>query len=213
MSAIVKLRDYYIASVLAGTSAVLVIPIALSARILHPDYLGAISIPFIIGIILIANCGLLLASKLSPYVPHIQRFVRFATVGVFNTVCDTSIIMTLAYLMGIYKGWPIILFNTVSFSITMIASYFINRSWSFESPIPPSRREFVSFTAVLLSSLVVNTIFVYGFTTFISPSPMVEPTQWLTLAKLGGVCLSFLWNFFWLHLYVFQHRANIIFDR
>lgn len=63
----------------------------------------------------------------------LKQFFKFLITGANNTGLDFLILNLLMFSFNTYKGWPIILFNIISFSLAVTNSYLINRFWTFRS--------------------------------------------------------------------------------
>lgn len=61
-----------------------------------------------------------------------KQFIKFLIVGANNTALDFLILNILMKIFNIYKGWPLIFFNSLSFSIAVTNSYLVNRFWTFK---------------------------------------------------------------------------------
>lgn len=82
-----------------------------------------------------------------------KQFSRFLLVGLINTGLGFSVIFTCMYVVGLTAE----LSNAVGYLVGLIASYFLNRHFTFRSP---SRRstEFIRFVTVFLTAYTVNLI-------------------------------------------------------
>lgn len=203
-----RTADHLVVSVLAGISAVLLVPIIESAAKL-PFRPSAFHVMLgVVALVVLENIGLSVARLLARRWSFFGRVGRFAATGVFNTALDTSLLATLAKLAGVYDGVVLAFFNIVSYSITLTISYFINRSWSFGTEKDPHIGEFTAFAAVGVGNLILGTAFVYILTTLVGPPHGFSPSQWVTIVKIMSVAISFLWNFSWLHLVIFKRRPT-----
>ncbi|MBC7836222.1 GtrA family protein [Acetobacteraceae bacterium] len=196
--------DHTVISVLAAASALLVLPILRHAGVL-PFPLTFFTATLAVGaLVALENAGLFVAEIIARRLAFIRKLARFGATGIFNTSLDAGILNALAYFFAIYSGPVIVAFNLVSFSITAVTSYFINRSWSFESAVKPGTKEFSLFIGVVLSSLLINSVLMYLLTTLIAPPAGISPALWINIAKLLTAVVSLLWNFSGLHFIVFR---------
>lgn len=204
--------DHVVISALATASAICVLPIAYLSFELPVTVSTAVGT--ILGALVCANLGLFIAELLARRWSFFLKLARFGATGVFNTLLDTSILTSLAYITGAYAGLMLALCNAVSFSAAVFASYYINRSWSFRVEHASNLREFGGFVSVGLSSMLVNTAIVYAVTTHAAPYS-VTPAVWLLIAKAAGVLVSFAWSFGWLNFYIFRtkHLPSLYADR
>jgi putative flippase GtrA len=197
-------RDYVITSVLAGFSALLIVPILLHTNVLPFKLSSLLIFGFILGIILLEDVALFVCGVAAHYFPFMRKLARFSSAGVFNTILDTSILNGLIYIFKVYAGPSIVAFNLVSFCITLVISYFINRTWSFETAVKPHTKEFSLFIMVVLGSLAINSALIFYLTTIMTPPQGISPVSWVIFAKLLTAIVSMLWNFIGFHFIVFR---------
>lgn len=62
-----------------------------------------------------------------------NQFFKFLIVGFNNTSIDFLILNLLMYSFNTYRGWSILIFNIISFTIAVSNSYLINRFWTFKT--------------------------------------------------------------------------------
>lgn len=94
---------------------------------------------------------------------NIVQFVKFAVIGVMNTLVDF-----LAYTL-ITALTPVgdIVANIISYSLGVLNSYFFNTLWTFRAERKRNAKEFVSFILVNIVSLGVSTLVIYICGTYI----------------------------------------------
>jgi putative flippase GtrA len=205
-----RARDYVMTFVLASISGAVLLPLLSQAEAL-PFRLTLLSaLVFMAGLIALEIVGLCIAGVLARRLPFMQKFARFCATGVFNTVLDTGILTSLAYATDVYAGWLLAGFNIISFSATMVLSYVINRTWSFDAGGAATMREFLVFTVVGTTSMLINTALVFVLTTLLQTPAALTSGQWVLVAKVIGVCVSLIWNFAWFHLFVFKAKPSLV---
>lgn len=144
--------------------------------------------------------GLFVAGFLGKKLAVLWQFAKFGLVGVLNTTIDFGILNILLYLTRITSG-PLILFlNAVAFSTASINSYWWNRSWVFHGS---KKNDFISFMAVTLIGLAINSAIVFVLTTFVHPVLGASGTQWANMAKVFATGVSLIWNFVGYRVIVF----------
>ena len=143
------------------------------------------------------------------------QIARFGVVGIINTGLDFAILNILIYTTGIYSGAWLSVFNTISFGIAVINSYFLNKYWAFGTGGSVRTTEVSRFLTVSLIGLTINTLIVYVLGTFFILSfrlsdgaPFIELAAglWDNLAKLAATAISLVWNFIGYKLFVFKNR-------
>jgi putative flippase GtrA len=149
----------------------------------------------------VALIGLFIALKIGKKLNVLWQFTKFAEVGVLNTAIDFGILNILLRLAGVTSG-PLILFlNAISFSTATINSYYWNRSWVFKGA---KTHDFITFFAVTLIGLSINSAIVFILTTFVDPIFVTNKAHWANVAKALATGVSLFWNFVGYRLIVFK---------
>lgn len=120
------------------------------------------------------------------------RVVRFAAVGLLGTALDFSLFLVMQSLLQ----WPAGLANILSYSAGIINNYLLHRAWTFSDRAPQAAgRQFLRFTVVSLSALLLNTLIVLLLAPLLRPyftgSGLAE-----ALAKACATAAGLGWNFF-----------------
>jgi putative flippase GtrA len=103
-------------------------------------------------------------------------------VGAFNSALDFAIFSSLVYGMGL-SPLPS---NVTSYSAGVVASFFLNRRWTFATASDGRiSRQFASFLVVNVVGVALSTIIVW------IASQMVTPL----VAKFGATIVTFIWNY------------------
>lgn len=149
---------------------------------------------------------------------NIIQFVKFAIIGVMNTLVDFFAYTLITALTPLGD----IIANIISYSIGVLNSYFFNTLWTFRAERKRSPREFVSFVVVNLISLGVSTLTIYIFSNYVfAGSALVEsiaggalsglissPELAVSiLSKVIAIPITLLVNFICTKLFVFK-RSN-----
>lgn len=133
------------------------------------------------------------------------QFIKFGLIGGFNTLVDFGILNALMYITKTYKGNGLILLNIVSFSVAVINSYFLNKYWAFKDKSSVDReKQFVSFLAVSIIGVVINTLIVRVVSTNIDPMFGLNQQIWTNIGKLLATGVSLIWNFVGYKFFVFK---------
>jgi putative flippase GtrA len=80
-----------------------------------------------------------------------KQLLRFAAVGVVNTGLGYAVIFACMYLAGLGA----VTSNVIGYAVGLIASYLLNRSFTFRSVAPP-QREIIRFVAIFLLAYLAN---------------------------------------------------------
>ena len=137
--------------------------------------------------------------------PIIKQLIKFVVVGVINTGIDFVILNIEMALTNISSGPGMFVQNAISFSLATINSYYLNKRWTFEDK--DTQKEGVKFSQFLIVSLIgvsINSLVVYGITTFIPPVAGLNPKLWANIAKLIATGVSIIWNFLGYKFIVFK---------
>ncbi len=197
-------RDYQIISIIAGISGLLLIP---TLQNLHPAF-WSLSLPNA-GLVLLAsfaafNLGLFAATLIAKVMPGIFRFAKYAATGVMNLLVDFGVLNFLGVIFRVATGWPILVFNVLSFFVAMSSSYFWNNTWAFGSKgTPVSFPAYFKFLSVSVIGVVANTAILYAMTAF-GPPGHFTPESWENLAKLVSIPVSVLINYIGYTFFVFK---------
>lgn len=135
----------------------------------------------------------------------VKQFSKFVVVGIINTAIDFFVLNLEMIITGITSGPFILLFNSVSFSVATVNSYFMNKHWTFQDRKKSHEAvKFSQFLAVSIIGISINGGTVYFITTFITPFFGIDPLLWANIAKLAATGLSLIWNFVGYKLWVFK---------
>lgn len=133
-----------------------------------------------------------------------QSIVRFALVGVANTVIDIGIYTTLRKLhVNFFFA------NLCSTTIALTFSFILNRHYTFQAHGKALKRQIARFFPVTLFGLWALQPIVIDLLTALDKSihySNVFPgtsSLAILLPKLGATVISLIWNFVWYRKYVF----------
>lgn len=123
--------------------------------------------------------------------------IRFGIVGIINTVTDIGILNFLVVISGL----PLVVSNTISTTIAMVFSFFLNKNAVFHNQTQ-SKRQILLFIAVTVVGLwVVQTAVVLGVYSLLASLP---DELRLNIAKAIGIIFSLTWNYVWYSRVVFK---------
>ena len=116
--------------------------------------------------------------------------IRYMLVGGFNTALDFCILFLLVH-FGVNK----IVANYFSTGISMIVSFFANRTFTFKNTSKNRHRQFVQFMVVTASGMwVVQPVFIWLVIHGLSFHIANESLQ-LFIAKVIATGASLIWNY------------------
>jgi putative flippase GtrA len=147
---------------------------------------------------------------------EVERFIKFAFVGVIGTVIDLGISnILMRFVFHVTKenaGTPVLIASTIGFTIAVVNNFIWNRYWTYpDSRSHPISLQLGQFFLVNLGGLIIRVIIIsvlsLPFTFLISQLPQAMLNS-LSISKdlqalLGGdmallasVAVVMLWNFF-----------------
>lgn len=120
---------------------------------------------------------------------HAQK-IRFVIVGGLNTVLDFALLFLFVNL-GINK----FIANYLSTGISMVFSFFVNKSFTFKHKEGNAKKQFVLFLVITIAGLwVIQPIVIWIVTGMISP--FLDNSQViLFIAKVIATGASLVWNY------------------
>jgi putative flippase GtrA len=141
-----------------------------------------------------------------PFIKLAKQAAKFVIVGGINTGIDFLVLNILIYLTGITAGAELFVLNSISFSIAVINSYFMNKYWTFQDKTQTKQEpiKFSRFLAISVVGVVINGLVLTGITTSISPLFGLSAVLWANFAKLAATGVSLIWNFIGYKFFVFK---------
>ncbi len=130
---------------------------------------------------------------------EIQRFGKFATVGLLGSITHFTILNVLVQ----FAGTPELLANAVGFITAVVQNFFFNRRWTYpESQSRDARRQLAQFFLVSTIGFFINMIVFYTALSFLEPfAYTVVPNQHTAhfiaynSAYVIAVGVTLFWNF------------------
>ena len=132
------------------------------------------------------------------------QFSKFVIVGVINTGIDFSILNLLIFLTGQSSGIHYSMFKTISFSVAVTNSYFMNKYWTFSSHETAKAGEFTKFILVNLVGLGINVGAASYIVNIIGVPDGLSPVLWANIGAISAVVVTLFWNFFGMKTFVFK---------
>jgi putative flippase GtrA len=143
-----------------------------------------------------------------------RRLVRFLCVGSFNTLLDFTVLNLLVML----AGFPELVANSLSVSVGITVSYFLNHRLVFRHPQKYALKSYLRFFLVtgLGAIIIQNTVlFFAGKTGFAHSASSVhflvtisEKTLVLNAGKALAVVIGLVWNFLLYKYVVFNDGTS-----
>ena len=122
----------------------------------------------------------------------ILQGVKFALVGVTNTLVDIAIFTVLAQFLGVWVYFA----HFVSYSCGTLNSYIFNRTWTFRTSEKFFSPQLLRFIGVNIIILVITTVIIW-----LAQDVLLMPTM---VAKLASVVIGLGVNFLLNKILVFK---------
>ena len=133
---------------------------------------------------------------------HAEK-IRFALVGGANTALDFGILFIL-----VAFGLDKIPANYISTSISLVFSFFVNKSFTFKSKTGNAKKQFVLFIVITLIGLwILQPLVIAGLSQAMQPLGLNE-TIVLLVTKFVATLVSLTWNYILYTRLVFKKEAQ-----
>jgi putative flippase GtrA len=145
-----------------------------------------------------------------------RKIIRFIVIGSFNTLLDTSLLLTIVKI----TDWSALIANCFSVSVAITVSYFLNHRIVFRSLERYSLKKYVRFFLVTgLGVILIQDLIIYIVTdrvwrisktkTFMFLGHnMHSQTAELLGTKLSAVVIGMVWNFLLYKYVVFRGHES-----
>ncbi len=150
--------------------------------------------------------GICLSSLAREKWPMLFQMAKSFLVGILNTFIDLGVLNLLMCLFSIAAGWGYVIFKGISFSVSIINSYFWNKFWTFEGSGESKSKasEFGKFYLVAIGGLLIHLVVAPFVVNIIGPQFGLNPKFWANIGAIAAAFVGFFWNFFGFKLLVFK---------
>lgn len=131
--------------------------------------------------------------------PVIKQLMKFSIVGALNTGIDFIIYLLLTRLSHFWQThylWA----AGISFSVAVINSYILNKTWTFRDKSKEIHLQFPKFFLISLVALALNELILYFLVGHLKIYDL--------LAKIIAVILVTFWNFTMNKIWTFKNNGN-----
>lgn len=133
---------------------------------------------------------------------HAQK-IRFLAVGVSLTVLDFLILFILTF-----AGMDKFIANYISTGISMVVSFFVNKSFTFKNTSKTAKRQFVLFLLVTITGLwALQPLVIWIVTSGLAPHLASNELN-LFIAKVIATGASLVWNYLLYSRLVFKNKEE-----
>ncbi len=137
------------------------------------------------------------------------KFVRYALVGVLNTILSFGIFNFLLWVSGVTRGIEVTFFSAVTFAIVVTHSFIWNKFLVFQTK-ERAHREYVLFFSVSSTVALINVGIISLLVNGIGAPLGLSEKLWANISVLLTIPVSVLGNFFGYKLFVFRGTVQAI---
>ena len=197
--------DFYLVGVIGFLVGLLVL---IPAGNLGLTITVPLALASVVAFSIIAPCALAVLKLLSRKWKVFEQFGKFAAVGTLNTLLDLGVLNGLMLATGAVGGIAFSGFKAISFLVATTNSYFWNKFWTFQSSVPVTLKEYLTFALFTLCGALINVGVASSIVNGIGTPDGMSDTLWANIGALIAVAASFLWNFVSYRLIVFKRREE-----
>lgn len=198
-----KPNDYKLGAVAGFLTGVSLIPTL--ANIGYESKAVFIALPFVLG--LFWAMGIWLGRVIAKVWPLIYQIAKFAEIGVLNTAINFGVLNLASLVTGVTAGLLVGGYNVPGTIIAATNSYFWNKFWVFRKVDKQGMfRDVPKFAFVTLIGLVINSVIIVGFTSYLSPAFGLSHPVWLNIGKVIATVLGVLVDFLGYKFLVFVRK-------
>ncbi|GAC1413173.1 MAG: hypothetical protein NVSMB66_4420 [Candidatus Doudnabacteria bacterium] len=192
-------RDYDLAGLAGFLTGLLLIPTAINIGYHHKGVLTALPIIFALAL----TFGVFLGRFLSKWIPITLQLSKFAAIGILNTAINFGLFNLASILTGVTSGVAVGGYNIPSTIVAAVNSYFWNKYWVFRKGENKAASDVPKFVAVTLAALVLNSLIIVLFSTYLQPALGLNKGAWLNLGKIIATMIGVVVDFVGYKFYVF----------
>ncbi|MBP9733087.1 MAG: GtrA family protein [Candidatus Omnitrophica bacterium] len=123
-------------------------------------------------------------------------FLKYCVVGVLGTAIDVTVL----WLLVRFGGLPVLVATTISFTVSVINNFLLNKFWTFRSPSSNYRKLFIKFIIVSIGGLALTNLCM---------GALVHGAGiWYIWAKLITSAFVLVWNFLANKYWTFRHSRG-----
>jgi len=154
---------------------------------------------------LLSLIGTLIAFLIGKTIPVLFQLAKFVLVGALNTFVDLGILNILMLLTVITSGWLYSLFKALSFTASVVNSYFWNKFWTYErKETKVGGKEFGKFFLIAGIGFFLNVAIASFVVNVIGPQFGLSEGIWANIGAFIAIICVFMWNFLGYKFIVFK---------
>lgn len=203
-------KDYKLGALSGFLTGICLIPTAWNIGYHHTGILAALPFVGAIGIMF----GIWLGKVLSGFIPVLNQIAKFAAVVFLNTAINFGILNLASLATGVTAGLLVGGYNVPGTILAATNSYFWNKFWVFKGTNKTgSFSDIPKFILVTAIGLVVNSVIIVAFTSYLSPSFGLSPGAWLNLGKVLATIVGVIVDFLGYKFLVFRGKLRTKYAR
>jgi putative flippase GtrA len=133
--------------------------------------------------------------------------VRFAIVGVANTVIDLLTLNCLLLLLPTYNATLLISYNSVAYTVRAFNSFVLNKYWTFHRKGTGVRDELPRFILINLCGLLWNNLLLWMAARTVHPV-IVNTLVWANSSKIFAIAGTSMISLVGMRLWVFAGNTQ-----
>lgn len=200
----VTIRDYDLAGLAGFLSGLFLIPTVWN--------IGFHSIPVLALFPFVLSAGIVfgvwVGKFLSEWIPVMLQLAKFAAVGILNTSINFGILNLASVITGITTGFAVGGFNIPATIVAASNSYAWNKLWVFKKIDNKGfLKDAPSFILVTVIGLLINSLVLALFTTYLKPMFGLNGGAWLNIGKVVATLVVMMLNFLGYKFLVFRTKV------
>lgn len=153
----------------------------------------------------LAVLGFLIAWLIGRKIVVIFQLYKFLLTGSLNTFIDLGVLNFLMWAFDVAHGWPYSLFKGISFTTSVVNSYFWNKFWTFEKKETGiGAKEFSRFYLLTGVGFLLNVGIASFLVNVLGPQFGLSEKLWANVGAIIATTLVCMWNFLGYKLIVFK---------
>ncbi len=198
-------KDYTMAGLAGFLTGICLIPTVWNIGFHNPTLLILLPLIGLIAIIF----GVWLGKFLSRYLPIMLQLSKFAAIGFLNTAINFGILNLFSIATGITSGASTGSINIPGTIIAASNSYVWNKMWVFNKQNDTSGffKDVPKFVVVTIIGLLVNSVIIISFTTYLHPIFGLSASRWLNIGKFFATIVGIIVDFVGYKFIVFKSKS------
>jgi putative flippase GtrA len=200
-------KDYLLAALAGFLSGICLIPTLLNIGYSNQTILYVL--PFLMAVAWAV--GLWIGQELTAKIPIMLQLAKFAEIGVLNTAINFGVLNLASLMTGVTAGLLVGGYNVPGTLVAATNSYFWNKLWVFKKIDNKGLfNDVPKFALVTIVGMVVNSLVIIVFTSYLKPMFGLAGGQWLNIGKVLATLLGVLIDFLGYKFIVFRTKENSV---